>query len=64
MTIRKKIASPTSDLTDDTDANLLPITAVTADQTHSAPASTAITAASTLSVVATGVNVSLDETAG
>ncbi|KDN99992.2 DUF5801 repeats-in-toxin domain-containing protein [Pseudomonas donghuensis] len=64
MTIRKKIASPTSDLTDDTDANLFPITIASTNPTDAAPASTAITTACALSVEATGVNVSLDETAG
>ncbi|MBS7601406.1 DUF5801 repeats-in-toxin domain-containing protein [Pseudomonas sp. RC2C2] len=64
MTIRKKIASPTSDLTDDTDANLFPITIASTNPTDATPASTAITTACALSVEATGVNVSLDETAG
>ncbi|WKY25969.1 DUF5801 repeats-in-toxin domain-containing protein [Pseudomonas donghuensis] len=64
MTIRKKTTSPTSDLTDDADAGLFPITIASTNPTDAAPASTAITVASTLSVAATGVNVSLDETAG
>ncbi|WP_327437799.1 DUF5801 repeats-in-toxin domain-containing protein [Pseudomonas donghuensis] len=64
MTIRKKTTSPTSDITDDADAGLYPITIAATNQTDTAPASTAITVASTLSVAATGVNVSLDETAG
>ncbi|MCP3751869.1 DUF5801 repeats-in-toxin domain-containing protein, partial [Pseudomonas sp. SBB6] len=64
MTIRKKITSPTSDLTDDADAGLYPITLASTNQADAAPASTAISVASALSVVATGVNVSLDETAG